>query len=140
MFQPYRIVFGMAALAIMGILSGCSSRVPDEQQKATAPVQKTVQEVPGKQANHVSHKGHEQAGATPVVIPKGLAELSAADRAAAEKQRVCPVSGDILGEMGMPYKVTVKGQVVFLCCAACEKQLLANPDKYLTKLHSAKPK
>jgi hypothetical protein len=45
-----------------------------------------------------------------------LAELSASDRAAAEKQRVCPVSGDVLGATGKPYKVTVKGQTVFLCC------------------------
>ena len=73
-------------------------------------------------------------------VPEGLAELSADDRAAAEKQRVCPVSGDVLGTQGKPYKVTVKGQIVFLCCPACEKQLLKNPDKYLAKMQADKPK
>jgi hypothetical protein len=140
MFPSYRIVFGTAALVAIGILSGCSSRVPNEQQKATAPAQKTVQEVPSKQADHASHEGHEQVETAPASLPAGLAELSAEDRAVAEKQRVCPVSGDVLGAHDKPYKVTVKGQIVFLCCSACEKQLLANPDKYLAKLHSDKPK
>jgi YHS domain-containing protein len=139
-FHSYRILLAAAALVVMGILSGCGSRVSDKPQKTTAPAKNTVQEMPGKPADHASHEGHEQVETTPTGVPAGLAELSAEDRAAAEKQRVCPVSGDVLGEHDKPYKVTVKGQVVFLCCSACEKQLLANPDKYLTKLHSDKPK
>lgn len=66
---------------------------------------------------------------------KALAELSEADRALAEKQKVCPVSGEPLGVMGKPYKVTVKGQEVFLCCPSCESEIKANPDKYLAKLN-----
>jgi YHS domain-containing protein len=66
--------------------------------------------------------------------PAGLAELSPADRAAALKQRVCPVSGEALGSMGKPYKVTVKGQTFFLCCDGCQEELNKNPDKYLAKL------
>jgi YHS domain-containing protein len=65
--------------------------------------------------------------------------LSDADRTAAEKQRVCPVSGDVLGAQGKPYKVTVKGQTVFLCCPACEEQLQKNPDEYLAKMKAGKP-
>jgi YHS domain-containing protein len=64
----------------------------------------------------------------------GLAELSDADRKLAEKQKVCPVTGKLLGSMGTPYKVTVKGRVVFLCCDGCEETLKADPDKYLKKL------
>jgi YHS domain-containing protein len=69
----------------------------------------------------------------------GLAELSSADRAAAEKQAVCPVTGEKLGSMGKPCKVTVKGQTVFLCCAGCEGSLNKDPDKYLAKLKGKTP-
>jgi hypothetical protein len=64
----------------------------------------------------------------------GLAELSEADRAAALKQMVCPVSGEELGGMGKPPKVTLEGREVFLCCSACEKTLRKDPKKYLAKL------
>jgi YHS domain-containing protein len=67
-------------------------------------------------------------------VPAGLAELSAEDRQLAEKQRVCPVSGDLLGAMGKPFKTTVNGKTVFLCCQGCEQELKDNPDKYLAKI------
>ncbi len=133
-------MLGSAALALVGILSGCSSRVPDEQQKGTIPAKKTVQEMPDQQTDDALHESHEHYEAAPTGVPTGLTGLAPEDRAVAEKQRVCPVSGDILGEQGKPYKVTVEGQVVFLCCSACEKQLLADPDKYLAKLRVEKPK
>jgi YHS domain-containing protein len=44
------------------------------------------------------------------------------------------VSGEPLGSMGKPYKVTVKGRTFFLCCEGCEAELQAHPDKYLKKL------
>ena len=143
MFRPYHVTSLVVALGLAVIVSGCASKAPQEKQKATTPAEKSAQEkpaAPGAQAGHASHEGHEQAGAAPTVVPKGLAELSVADRAAAEKQRVCPVSGDVLGEMDKPYKVSVKGQTVFLCCPACEKELLKNPDKYLAKIKTSKPK
>lgn len=73
-------------------------------------------------------------------MPKGLAELSPSDRALAEKQKICPVSGEALGGMGKPYKTTIKGKTVFLCCDACEEELKKNPDKYLAKLAAAEKK
>ena len=79
-------------------------------------------------------------GATPIVggaaadENSGLKELDEADRKAAEKQKVCPVSGEKLGSMGKPYKVTVKGRTFFLCCDGCLSELNAHPDKYLKKL------
>ena len=64
-----------------------------------------------------------------------LAKLSPEDRALAENQKVCPVTGARLGSMGVPAKVTVKGQTVFLCCSGCEEKLRQNADKLLTKLN-----
>ena len=63
-----------------------------------------------------------------------LAKLSPVDRASAEKQHVCPVSGKMLGAMGAPHKVEVNGQQVWLCCSGCEGQLRENPEEFLAKL------
>jgi len=71
---------------------------------------------------------------SPSDLTDAMAELSEADRAAALAQKVCPVSGETLGEMGAPIKVTVKGRDVFLCCPSCQEKLEADPDKYLAKL------
>jgi hypothetical protein len=67
-----------------------------------------------------------------------LAQLSPEDRRLAEAQKVCPVTGEALGEMGAPVKVTVKGQSVFLCCDGCKKKALDNPDKTLAAVQKAK--
>jgi YHS domain-containing protein len=79
-------------------------------------------------------------GAAKADVANGLAELSPEDRAAAIKQGVCPVSGEPLGSMGKPAKVTVKGQTVFLCCPGCEEDLRKEPDKFLAKLKSGRGK
>lgn len=67
-------------------------------------------------------------------LPDGFDKLSPADQTAALAQKICPVSGDKLGEMGTPFKVTVKGRDVFLCCPSCKDDLMKDPDKYLAKL------
>ena len=64
-----------------------------------------------------------------------LAKLPEADRKSAEKQHFCPVSGEMLGLMGLPIKVTIKGRDVWLCCESCKEKLLADPDTYLAKLN-----
>ena len=69
-----------------------------------------------------------------------LAKLSPQDRALAEKQKVCPVTGEALGSMGVPYKVTLQGQIVFLCCEGCEAKLRKNAEQYLAKLKNADAK
>jgi hypothetical protein len=70
----------------------------------------------------------------PAKIKANLASLSTEDRALAEKQKICPVSGEALGAMGAPKKVSVAGHDVFICCQGCEKELTSEPDKYLAKL------
>ena len=69
---------------------------------------------------------------------KAMARLAPEDRRLAEAQKVCPVTGEALGEMGTPVKVTVKGQPVFLCCDGCKKKALDNPDKTLAAVEKAK--
>jgi hypothetical protein len=50
------------------------------------------------------------------------------------RQKVCPVMDEPLGSMGAPVKVIVDGRVVFLCCKGCERDLRADPRKYLAKV------
>ncbi len=63
-----------------------------------------------------------------------IKELPAADQQLAMKQVFCPVSNDKLGEMGKPFKVTVDGRTVFLCCDGCEDKIKADPKKYFAQL------
>jgi Cu(I)/Ag(I) efflux system membrane fusion protein len=141
MFQSYGVLSWIAALGLAVTLSGCGSPAPQEKQNPTTPAESKLQQKPAGQGEHAGHEGHEDhaaqdhhTDAAPADTTKGLAELSDADRAAAEKQRVCPVSGDVLGSVGKPYKVTVKGRTVFLCCPDCKEAITKNPDKYLAKL------
>ncbi len=67
-------------------------------------------------------------------ISKAIAELPEAERAVALAQKTCPVGDSPLGSMGMPFKVTVKGRDVYLCCEGCKDSLEKDPDKYLAKI------
>jgi hypothetical protein len=74
-------------------------------------------------------------------IKKNLAKLSAKDRKAAEQQKFCVIEDENrLGAMGVPVKLTIKGQPVFLCCNDCKKEALADPDKTLAKVKELKEK
>jgi hypothetical protein len=65
-------------------------------------------------------------------IKANLAKLSPEDRALAEKQKYCVEQKDeLLGSMGVPIKLTIKGEAVFVCCKSCEKHALKDPDKTL---------
>jgi len=81
--------------------------------------------------DHASHGGHGDMDK----MKEELAKLSEADRASAEKQHICPVTGEMLGTMGRPIKLSVKGQDVWICCDGCRKSLENDPDKYLAKLN-----
>lgn len=84
---------------------------------------------------HDEHEGSDMKDSSAMdKMIKGLANLSESDQASAMKQHMCPVSGEMLGTMGEPIKVTVKDQEVWICCNSCKDDLLADPDKYLAKL------
>ena len=60
-----------------------------------------------------------------------LAKLSEEDRLLAEKQKICLVGGEALGSMGAPEKLDVDGTTIFICCRACEREILTNKEKYI---------
>jgi Cu(I)/Ag(I) efflux system membrane fusion protein len=64
--------------------------------------------------------------AAEATIAANLAKLSAADRAVAEQQRFCAVlASSRLGSMGVPIKLMVDSQPVFICCPGCRERALA---------------
>lgn len=69
-------------------------------------------------------------------ISHGLGKLSPEDREAARTQSTCPVTGKELGSMGVPVKIDVEGQTVFLCCAGCTSIARKDPQAILKKLAS----
>jgi len=108
-------------------ISGCASS-SEPETPATPPEQATSTEG-SQQAEPASSEEPSDSAAA------NLAKLSDADRAAAEKQKVCPVSGEPLGAMAVPVKITVKDQEVWLCCPNCEEKIKGDPDTYLAKLN-----
>ncbi len=49
-------------------------------------------------------------------------------------QKICPVTGNKLGDMGPPIREQVGRRVVFLCCKGCIADFSKSPEKYLAKL------
>ena len=68
-----------------------------------------------------------------------LKKLTEEDRALVEKQKFCPIlENSRLGSMGVPVKVMIEGKSVFVCCPACEKAAIDNPEETLKKLEQLK--
>ena len=61
-------------------------------------------------------------------------KLPEAEQAAALAQKVCPISGEHLGSMGMPKKVTAEGKTAYLCCGDCEEGFNKDPKAALAKI------
>jgi len=74
-------------------------------------------------------------------VAQNLAKLSVEDRKAALSQKYCAVQKAVpLGATGVPVKIDIKGQSVWLCCDACTDRALANPDKTLARVKELKAK
>ena len=56
---------------------------------------------------------------------------TAADQRGVAEQRVCPVTKQPLGSMGVPWRVTVEGQTVYVCCQACVQEIEKDPLFYV---------
>jgi Cu(I)/Ag(I) efflux system membrane fusion protein len=129
--MAHRISWAVAIVAIGAILlAGCNSQQAADNTPATADDHHADHD-----HDHADHPHADSDGASDTVKAT-LAKLSPEDRASAEKQQVCAVSGEQLGTMGVPLKVDVNGRDVWVCCESCQDPLLENPEKYLAKLES----
>jgi uncharacterized protein (TIGR03000 family) len=73
-------------------------------------------------------------------IAANLAKLRPEDRKLAEAQRLCAEEDTPLGAMGVPVKIMLKGQPVFLCCKGCAEKAQKDPDKTLAKVKELRAK
>jgi len=115
---------GLVLVALAGLsllLTGCSGneKGPDRQKE-------------GKPATGQSKEEK---------IKANLARLEEEDRKLAEAQKFCAVERDnLLGSMGKPFKLVLKGQSVFLCCKGCEAEAKENPDRTLARVKELRDK
>jgi hypothetical protein len=128
MVMVYLVMLGIAAVAI-----GCG-RATEPQVKPKPEVNKEN----NKQATTATTGKEAQTEHADAAIKadslSGLAELSVEDRVLAQKQKICPVTGEELGKHGKPIKFSVNGEIIFLCCSGCVDAIKKDPDKYLAKL------
>jgi Cu(I)/Ag(I) efflux system membrane fusion protein len=81
----------------------------------------------------------EDEDATEKKVRAALAKLSATDRRVAEAQKYCPIQRKThLGAMGPPFKVTIEGQTVLLCCEGCAEKAKSDPKKTLETVEQLK--
>jgi Cu(I)/Ag(I) efflux system membrane fusion protein len=98
----------------------------------------------GPQGGHAGTNGGTHGGqARPLEkFPAGALEninkLPEADRPLARAQHSCPITGAVLGTMGVPVKIQIKGHPVFLCCAGCVDEARSKPDETLKKVEDIK--
>ncbi len=72
-------------------------------------------------------------------IAESLSGLNADDRKLADAQKFCAVMTDsVLGSMGTPIKIDVKGQPVFLCCKGCKTKAMNDPKATLANVAKLK--
>jgi len=91
----------------------------------------------GPAAEAPAGKSESDSDAEAAEIRKALAELPATERRAAERQKICPVTGLPLGSMGAPIKAAAGDRVVWLCCEGCQASFAKDPAKHLKKLSAA---
>jgi hypothetical protein len=73
-------------------------------------------------------------------INAAMEKLPPEDRAIAKAQKLCPIQDEPLGSMGVPIKVMVKDQPVFVCCKGCKEEAISNADDTLKKVAELKAK
>jgi Cu(I)/Ag(I) efflux system membrane fusion protein len=123
--------------------TGCKKPALDKPQETLAAVAKlrksNLPNPPSPPGKGAGGEGEPRAKPDPK-LNAALAKLSPADRRLAADQRACPITGEPLGSMGAPIKVTIESQPVFLCCAGCKSEALKHPQETLKKVEELKRK
>lgn len=119
MLRSHSVLLGVFLLASIGIvlaLAGCTQQNPTATDEHTA--------------NGRVHDD-DRPPSNSAEVEAVLAKLSPEDRRLAKQQQVCPVTGEPLGSMGVPTKISLEGKSIFICCAGCEDTIRENPEKYV---------
>jgi hypothetical protein len=137
MGPPFKIVLdGQTVFLCCG---SCEEKAKADPKKTLA----TVEEL--KKAGKAPPRPVEAPKPTPgagkeAEIRANLEKLPREDRPLAEAQKYCPVTGERLGDpaMGVPVKVLVGEQPVFLCCKACRNDAVNGGKETLKKVEALK--
>jgi hypothetical protein len=127
-------VFGVLGLALAwsAISLGCSK----EEAAGPAPV---VAKAPADDATGDDAAGDDAPDDVAALeIEKNLANLSPEDKELVHLQKTCPVSGEELGSMGPPIKVTKDGKSLFICCEGCQKPAEEKFAEFLAQIEEKK--
>ncbi len=121
----------LSALVVAGVVLGATVSTTSVFSQEKVPQQ-------AEKAGHDPKHAHDPKKAA-AKIEAALAKLPKADRALADAQRYCPMMDSTrLGSMGTPVKVMIDGKPVFLCCAGCEEDAMADGKKTLAKVEKLK--
>lgn len=71
-------------------------------------------------------------------IQEALSKLVPEDRKLAEQQDLCPISDKPLGSVGVPVRLNIKGEPIFICCESCRQKAESDPDATLKKVAALK--
>jgi hypothetical protein len=115
------LLIGLAILACCAVLAGCqkSANVSDRREAVGLKKSGTGEEVEAE-------------------VQAARAKLNADERRLVDEQDICPISNERLGSMGVPVKVRVQDETVFLCCKSCQKSALEKSDETLVKVKEIK--
>jgi YHS domain-containing protein len=134
----------LASFGLISVLTGCESTSEPPASvgggSGSGAVSKDVPSTSGKDVTVKPEVGSDKSDSTKLSDDElaAINKLPEAERALAIAQMTCPVSGDNLGSMEAPIKVTFEGKSAFLCCKSCKKDFEADPDKFLAKVSSKK--
>src|SRR3954467_7896829 len=83
--------------------------------------------------------GADTSAAQEAKFKANIEKLPAEDQPIALAQRFCAIENENrLGSMGVPLKLMIEGQPVFLCCGGCKQRALANPKATLETVKKLK--
>lgn len=125
----------MMVVLALGIY-GCGPAADSTSTDSAAPSEENGDHE-HEDGDHMHEEGdheHEDGDADGDDVEASINKLPEADQVLARAQKICPVGGGALGDMGMPVKVDLDGRAVFVCCDGCIEDLKADPAKYLAKL------
>jgi membrane fusion protein, copper/silver efflux system len=116
--------------------TGCTDKAKANPKGTLAKVEELTRAKPTvpqpAPAPHLSTPGQD------AQVTENLVKLSSEDRPLAEAQKYCPISVERLGSMGVPVKVMIDGQPVFLCCGGCQREARQDARKTLAKVTELK--
>ena len=137
MLRPFKMTIDGQAVFLC--CESCKAKAEEDKSKTLATVEelKKVRKAPPRAVEppKPSFDAREEAK-----IRANLDRLPKEDRPLAEAQKYCPQTDERLGDdaMGVPVKVMIKGQTVFLCCKLCRKGAEEGGEETLKKVENFK--